>query len=931
MSGRPATGPQLATSPGAMPTDVEVEVEMEMEMEQQPQSQPLLTVRSQGMLESATRRPHRRQRVAEEARRRAVRACTGCRRLKEKCNGRQPCQRCVRTGRTCEFAPAGQAGPAAQKAQQQQQQTRGPMASGRAGDGSRGASSNSTGTGTGTGTIAASQTTTADEPMRSSERVQYLEKLVAHLLGDVPTDLNNLRRIHDRISSAQRAGSGPRDAVGDLDDVALKDENFTVKTLTQSTAHYSGEFSHWNFSQRLRQRLVQFLGGEPGGRREILEYWRATQLLPSPRMAVLRGAVGGCLPPRHVAHFLAQVYFRFAQTNSFYVEERWLRARLARLYDAPGAVTSGDAAWVCAVLMVLAIGTQFAHMAEGPGDGAGVPSHSHSYSQAPPDDVGLTFYHTAARLIPDIITIASLESVQACLLLAHYALPLDTHGLAYTYLGLSIKMAVQNGLHRRCPTPADGGELDAWTVETRNRLWWTAYSVERRIGVLHGRPASIAPTEMDADLPRDLPGLCSSSPRFTNLSALIDMTVRLSDIANAIGLLRRCPKPLQPTYFERIIETWQKMQAWWALLPPDVRCPDPASPMFRPNAHLKLCFHLDQMFIGRPFIFRDGAADRSGILAASPVSTASPSHGSSSPSSSSNSSARPSRRALLVDTAVQAAYDVLALCQRLHETTGLAGASYTEFSSCRAALLLLLAQSLNESPDEYDRRSRDAIARGCRLMRAMATGRGSSVSTRSETSVVEALEHAVRRLHAERTQRAAAAAAAASSSTNMASGDPVHTTATDGPPFPSESTLPPEDELTGSVGTGRNGYEMFCAWSALVKKPGVVASDSITSSAVVGPNAAAAASDYRHHYYGHHGDPTVDPVLASFQPATFGWLPGVASSASVPQPPPMLPDTSFLSPWDAGGAGSDLGMSDIMQAFPQGMLDVLDSGWPRLE
>jgi hypothetical protein len=56
-------------------------------------------------------------------------------------------------------------------------------------------------------------------------------------------------------------------------------------------------------------------------------------------------------------------------------------------------------------------------------------------------------------------------------------MPLDTHGLAYTYLGLAIKMAIQNGMHRKYK----GVELDAWTVETRNRLWWTAFTVERYV------------------------------------------------------------------------------------------------------------------------------------------------------------------------------------------------------------------------------------------------------------------------------------------------------------------------------------------------------------------------------------------------------------------------------------------------------------------
>lgn len=206
----------------------------------------------------------------------------------------------------------------------------------------------------------------------------------------------------------------------------------------------------------------------------IMEYWRATQL-QSPKTLVQ--GVLGCLPPRAVSSFLVQIYFQFAQVNCFYVEETWLRKKLDFLYEAPGHVTSEDSAWVCSVLMVLGIGTQFAHMAAGPpgdaesserGTGPLLPGDSDS-------DIGVTFYQTASKLIPDIITIASMESVRACLLLAHYVLPLDTQGLSYTYLGLGMKMAIQNGMHRRYT----GNDLDAWTIETRNRLWWTAYTVER--------------------------------------------------------------------------------------------------------------------------------------------------------------------------------------------------------------------------------------------------------------------------------------------------------------------------------------------------------------------------------------------------------------------------------------------------------------------
>lgn len=205
-----------------------------------------------------------------------------------------------------------------------------------------------------------------------------------------------------------------------------------------------------------------------------MEYWRATQL-QSPKTLVQ--GVLACLPPRAVSSFLVQIYFSFAQVNCFYVEESWLRKKLDFLYEAPGHVTSEDSAWVCSVLMVLGIGTQFAHMAAGPpGDADGEDRKTAPILPGDSDsDVGVTFYQTASKLIPDIITIASMESVRAFLLLAHYVLPLDTQGLSYTYLGLGMKMAIQNGMHRRY----QGTDLDAWTIETRNRLWWTAYTVER--------------------------------------------------------------------------------------------------------------------------------------------------------------------------------------------------------------------------------------------------------------------------------------------------------------------------------------------------------------------------------------------------------------------------------------------------------------------
>lgn len=201
--------------------------------------------------------------------------------------------------------------------------------------------------------------------------------------------------------------------------------------------------------------------------------WRATQLQSG--SSVVSASIT-CLPPRYVADFLVQIFFKYAQTNNFYVEEDWLCDKLNLCYTNPSGLSSDDAGAVCSILMVLAVGTQFAHM-ESPTPVNCLPHDSaaaqdHHFSE---DEVGLTFYQFASKLLPDIIATASVRSVQACLLIGTYLLPLDTSGLCYTYFGLALKLAIQNGMHRRY----HGEGLSPRMVEVRNRVFWTAYTIEK--------------------------------------------------------------------------------------------------------------------------------------------------------------------------------------------------------------------------------------------------------------------------------------------------------------------------------------------------------------------------------------------------------------------------------------------------------------------
>jgi hypothetical protein len=143
------------------------------------------------------------------------------------------------------------------------------------------------------------------------------------------------------------------------------------------------------------------------------------------------------------------------------------------LYGDPSTFAKkGGEVIISILLTVLAIGSQYAHL-ESSHNSSG--NSSQNFSE---EDIGATFYQQAIRLLPEIIELSSLESVQACLLFGYYALPVDTSGLGYIYINLAIRLGMQNGMHRRCKIDAFSANM----VETRNRVWWTAYLLERYVG-----------------------------------------------------------------------------------------------------------------------------------------------------------------------------------------------------------------------------------------------------------------------------------------------------------------------------------------------------------------------------------------------------------------------------------------------------------------
>lgn len=150
--------------------------------------------------------------------------------------------------------------------------------------------------------------------------------------------------------------------------------------------------------------------------------------------------------------------------------------------------------------------------------------------------------------------------------------------------------------------------------------------------------------------------------------------------------------------------------------------------MFRHNCHLRLCYLLIYVYMGRPFIFYEAHEEPSDDRA------------SSSTSNNPNDDSPAGAHSILVNDCVQSALEILDTLQSLSDHTGLCRASYTEFSSCRAALLVLLAQQLNSQ--KRTKKLHNALTRGMILIRQMTGGS----SSESEISLIESLETAIHHL-----------------------------------------------------------------------------------------------------------------------------------------------------------------------------------------
>lgn len=128
--------------------------------------------------------------------------------------------------------------------------------------------------------------------------------------------------------------------------------------------------------------------------------------------------------------------------------------------------------------------------------GATILQMTGSSESTPPND----FLLTALSFDPTLRESISMTSIEAMMLLVIYHLRSSSHPSVWYMIGLAMRTCIDFGLHRE----ARYQKLRPHQAESRKRLFWSVYIIERYTAWSLGRPFSIAEEDIDVQSPLNI-------------------------------------------------------------------------------------------------------------------------------------------------------------------------------------------------------------------------------------------------------------------------------------------------------------------------------------------------------------------------------------------------------------------------------------------
>ncbi|WXC67653.1 hypothetical protein SNK03_013468 [Fusarium graminearum] len=346
----------------------------------------------------------------------------------------------------------------------------------------------------------------------------------------------------------------------------------------QGRKRFLGPSSTWAYSRHVMVMIRQYVDQETTPEVPLNIDGHAFNIeLPRMRQAGTLINIES-LPSLDYAIYLTNtVKFHIAQTYHIFEESHFMRGLLSLYNDGPPPLTSDNRMWYIQYFLVMAMGK-------------GLLTRGMSKAGSP----GSEYFLRAMELFPDASGLYQdpILSIEVCCGLALYLQAVDHRNSAYVYLGLGLRIALSQGLHRDIVGEfSDDAEVDRY----RN-AWWTLYILDRKFSSLMGAPSSV----QDSDISVPVPGQLAGSRKSNALDMHIKLSRLIAKVLNTVyGIDGRLDDSF-PKNTLTILKELAALAAEWNSYP-DLKL-DGQGPVSRVSATLNLCYHQCIVLATRPVL-----------------------------------------------------------------------------------------------------------------------------------------------------------------------------------------------------------------------------------------------------------------------------------------------------------------------------------------
>ncbi|PLN77209.1 fungal-specific transcription factor domain-domain-containing protein [Aspergillus taichungensis] len=315
---------------------------------------------------------------------------------------------------------------------------------------------------------------------------------------------------------------------------------------------------------------------------------------------------GFTLPSYEKALSLVGVYFDYSIVTYRFLHrgsvEEWLRQVYEHNISSTNLPTGPMLARTAIVLMVFAVSTLYEELEPG--------------SQRDPWDRSERWYAASKHMSAMESGPPRLETVQARLGQCLYLLGSSRANECWYVFGTALQLVTALGLHRKCLARSSKRGTTYLEQELRKRIFWSAYTLDKYLCVMFGRPRLLHDEDIDQELPDEMSDddLLQENPksRTGTPDCMMIASVLHFRLGRILGDISRQVYSLNPHCRDPPLEMAARLTAeleqWKETTPPIFNSVCPTSlipPLCRQSQVLQMAYSHAMIHVTRSFLLND--------------------------------------------------------------------------------------------------------------------------------------------------------------------------------------------------------------------------------------------------------------------------------------------------------------------------------------